>query len=312
MNLILFFCLGLLLPSLAVGEVDTEITEAATTPPESRFVRTATALADATEDERGDFASIALAELAVSYQAEADLARHQLQAGEQDRKLGSWSAAVYGFVDQLVLVQEDIELGFPVELRHLYAQVIGVVTGGRTVILSHPRQDQQAAYEQRVLVDFCARHDCQRLTSLVDGEEPEPIPVTAEGANPTWDFRESGPVCSHRGISLQFSTTAQLGNRRAICRQLMQEAETLAAELAWQRRHGVTIDWPRISMQVTPQRPEHIVTLNKTGDSILVVVPLFYSTQGLLQQLTPWLRSRYDGDDKPLPVKLEAATLGWD
>ena len=312
MNFILSFCIGLLLQVLTVYEARAETAVPEVAPPESRFVRTATALADATDSERSDFASIALAELAVSYQAEADLARHQSLEGKPDRKLGSWSAAVYGFVDQLVLVQEDIELGFPVELRQLYAQVIGVVTGGRTVILSHPREDQQAAYEQRVLADFCARHDCQRLTSMVDGEEPEPIPVTAEGPNPAWDFRESGPACSHRGISLQFATTANLGNRRAICRQLMQEAETLAAELAWQRRHGVVIDWPRLSMQATPLRPEHIVTLNQAGDSILVAAPLFYRTPDLLRQLTPWLRQRYDGDHQAAVVELQAADLGWD
>jgi hypothetical protein len=278
----------------------------------SRFVRTAVALGTATDAERTDFASIALAELAVVYLAEADLARYESRESERGGKLASWSAAVYGFVDQLVLVQEDIDFGFPVELRHLHGQVIGVVSGGRTVILSHPRADQQAAYEQRVLADFCGRHDCARLTQVVAGEEPEPIPVTAAGADPEWDFSTSGPVCKHRGISVQFSTVTQLGTRRTICRQLAQEAETLAAELAWQQRHGVDIDWSRLAIQATPRRPEHIVRLNRAGDSILVSVPLFYSTDGLLQRLTPWLRNRYDGDGQPPDVKLTGSNLGWE
>ena len=275
-------------------------------------MRTAMALGVATESERADFASIALAELAVSYQAEADLARHESMQAGAGRKLGSWSAAVYGFVDQLVLVQEDIELGFPVELRHLYGQVIGVVSGGRTVILSHPRSELQPAFERRVLSDFCGQHDCDRLTSVIDGAEPQPIPVTTAGVSPQWNFSNAGPVCSHKGISVQFANTIQLAKRKAICLQLMQEAESLAGELTWQQRHGVEIDWQQLTIRSTPGRPEHIVQLNRTGDSILVPLPLLSSTAGLLGQLTPWLKTRYVGGQEPTITSFDAGELGWE
>ena len=312
MNNFLQFAVTLTLVSLAWPGFGAEVAEEVEREPQSRFVRTAMALTLATEEERADFASIALAELAVTYLAEADLARHQSRYAERGNKLGSWSAGVYGFVDQLVLVQEDIDYGFPVELRHLYDQVIGVNSAGRTVILTHPRADQQAAYEQQVLTDFCARHDCTSLTTLLAGEEPDPIPVTAASARPEWDFRDSGPVCSHRGIQLRFGSSAELANHRNLCEQLMQEAESLAAELAWQRRHGVSVDWPRLSTAATPGRPEHIIKLNRAGDSILVPLPLLHSTDGLLQQLTPWLRNRYDGESQLAHVELEAAELGWE
>jgi hypothetical protein len=304
--------LGLVLCRLTPVAAAAEALEEASATPHSRFVRTALALQSATDAERTDFASVALSELAVTYQAEADLARHQSRELAGGNKLASWSAAVYGFVDQLVLVQEDIDLGFPVELRHLYGQVIGVVAGGRTVILSHPRADQQSVYELRVLTDFCARHDCPRLTAAAQGGEPEPIPVSAPGVSPHWDFRESGPLCSHRGISLHFTSTTQLTDRRGICQQLMVEAETLAAELAWQQRHGVDIDWADLSIQSTPRRPQHILTLNRAGDSILASVPVFYGTEGLLQQMVPWLKARYDGDGEYANIELDAAALGWE
>jgi hypothetical protein len=304
--------LALALAAPAGMAADAGLVEQENVEARSRFVRTAMALTMATEEERAEFASIALSELAVTYLAEADLARRQSRELERGNKLGSWSAGVYGFVDQLVLVQEDIDYGFPVELRHLYGQVIGVVSGGRTVILNHPRSDQQAAYEQRVLADFCGRHDCDRLTTVADGDAPEAIPVTAAGARPEWDFRETGPVCSHRGILLRFDSSARLADGKNLCRQLMQEAESLAAELAWQRRHGVQIDWSRLSIKATPGRPEHIVQLNQAGDSILVPLPLMHSTRGLLQQLEPWLRHRYDSDEPQADVELQAAALGWE
>ena len=312
MNSRLKLAVGLALLFLIGTASGAEIPGREGTEPLSRFVRTANALAIATEEQRTDFASIALAEMAISYLAEADLARHQSRQLERGNKLDSWSAGVYEFVDQLVLFQEDIDFGFPVEFRHLHGQVIALASGGRTVILSHPRHLQQAAYEQRVLADFCGRHDCERLTKTALDEVQDPIPVTAAIAQPEWKFLEAGAECSHQGIDVRFTSADKLAVRRDICQQLMQEAESLAAELAWQLRHGVPIDWEKLSIGSMPERPEHIIRLNRSGDSILAPLPLLYSTKGLLPRLIPWLQSRYDGDDEPFTVDLDADSLGWE
>lgn len=276
---------------------------------ESRFERTVDALQLAEAPLRADFASIALAELSEIYLAEADLARSESRLAAGDTDLFHWARAVEQFAEQLLLVQEDVSIGLPVELRRYYREVPAVYVAGRTVMLAHPRQAQQAAFEQRVLARFCAGAPCTRLTG--GGEPTAPIPVAPPMAVPAWEFSAAGPLCRYRGLTVQFASAADLARQRTRCVALVTEAEALAAELAWQSRHGVDISWNALAVSATPLRPEHLVMLNTAGDSLLLSLPVINATPGLLEAIGPWLRTRY-GEGEPMPVYLDARSLGWD
>jgi hypothetical protein len=240
--------------------------------------------------------------------AEADLARKQAHEQGNSSKLRGWSSAVDLYASQLALLLEDIELGLPLELQHNGVESITVTVGGRAVILSHPRKDQQAAFEQRVLLDFCGRNDCTVLTAAKFS--PDPIPVSASLVKPVWTFTQTGYVCSHEGIQVLFTSAANLARSRITCKQLLQEMMTLADEIAWQRRHGVSVRWRELSIRATPQRPEHLVLLNSAGDSILVTVPLIYSSPHLLEDIVPWMQG--DGTKAPIAIRLDATRYGWE
>ena len=269
----------------------------------SRFERTILSLAGSSEELRAAFAEVALTELASIYLAEADLARSQAAGADRPGKLLRWSLAVDRYADDLLLVLEDVRQGFPVAVLSGSGEGAILVVAERRVVLSHPRLNQQGVFQQQILADFCAREDCEPLTA--GDEEAEAIPVSPSVVNPLWAFTEQGPVCSHRGLSVRFSSGGNLGRQRGVCHQLFQELAVLATEFAWQRRHGAEVDWPRLAIQSTPHQPEHIVMLNRSGDSILVSVPLLYSAPGLLADVVPWLQAVYGGR-APEPRELRA------
>jgi hypothetical protein len=242
--------------------------------------------------------------------AEADLARAQAAeqaAGARARLLG-WSVAVDQYAGQLMLVLDDVEQGFPVSLRVDQQGPATVTVAGRAVILGHPRADQQSAFEQRVLADFCSRGDCERMTAAI--AKPEPIPVTVARVNPLWTFDSGGPVCSNEGLEVYFHSTRNLATLRGICEELAQELAALATDLAWQRRHGVVIDLDLLTVTATPGRPEHLVRLNAAGDSSLLTLPLLFGSANLLADIKPWLSARVQGDPAP-SIRLDAASYGW-
>lgn len=278
---------------------------------QSRFLRTVSYLQESPPVERADFAAAALAELTTVYMAEADLARSEAAEGKiaERGKLLGWSQAVDQYASQLLVVLDDVEQGFPVSLRPSPQGPVTATVADRAVILGHPRADQQAAYELRVLTDFCSNHDCERMTARA--EEPQPIPASPMHVNPLWTFTEIGPVCSNDGIEVHFGSSRNLPILRGLCEQLMQEAATLAMDLAWQRRHGVTIDWEAMALSATPGRPEHLVRLNAAGDSVLATLPLLFSDAKLLADLAPWLSS-YNAGSKPVTVRLDAGDYGWE
>lgn len=277
----------------------------------SRFHRTVLQLRNTAAGEQAEFASAALAQLAEVYMAEADLARSQARREQvQGRaKLLSWSVAVDQYANQLLLLIDDIDAGYPVKVQAGREGTATVRIAGRAVMLGHPRPGQQAAFEQRVLADFCSRSDCKRMTA--DNVARLPVPVSAGRVSPEWSFNERGPLCSHAGIELYFGSASELAASRRICEELLQEAAALAAEISWQNRHDVVVDWPGLSMTATPRGPEHLVRLNSSGDSILLSMPLLFSSPGLLQDLKPWLRAQAAGTGD-LTVQLNAASYGWD
>ncbi len=281
---------------------------ASATAGESRFQRTTSALQQFPARMSAEFASTALTILTEIYIAEADLARNEAGNAENGAKLMIWAAAVEQYANQLPLMLDDIATGFPVTISETTNSMVGISVAGRFVILSHPRADQQSAYEHRVLGDFCARNHCDQLTP--NAESRSPIPVTAPVVNPNWSFTVDGPLCSSGGISIKFVSARQLGNLRGICRQLFQELSSLATEIRWQKAHGVAIDWEIVDIQPTPQRPEHLVILNASGDAILLSLPLLYSSERLIAELNPWLRAKTSGTAPP-GLHINAATYGW-
>lgn len=281
----------------------------------SRFERTVAYLQRAPAEQQTDFALAALAELVAVYMAEADLARAGSARPEGSPRPGlrGWSVAVDEYANQLLLVLDEVEQGQAVSLRLSHLGPAMVTVADRVVILGHPRADQQGAFEQQVLADFCSRHDCGPVTTAsATSARPEPIPVTVLRVNPVWAFTPSGQTCSIDELQVFFnnSSNSNIATLRGICEQFVQELAALANELAGQQGYGVAIDWDGLALTATPGRPEHLVRVNAAGDSVLVTAPLLFASPKLLADIRPWLAARVGG--KPAPtVRLDAASYGW-
>lgn len=275
---------------------------------DSRFERTITALQVADDDARSRFASVALLELAETYLAEADLARSEADSSEQAQRLVFWSRAVGRYAEGLVALVAAIDQGMPVALRLNEREVPSVSVDGRTVMLAHPRSDQQAGYEQRVLKQFCTGITCTALTAA---RTAQPIPVSPQLVTPDWEFSELGPRCHYRGLSVQFRAPGRLAAQKSICQQFMQEVEMLATEIAWQQRHGVFIEWDAIRIQASPGQPAHLVRLNSSDDSLLLSLPIISSSNALPGAIAPWLQQRFAPAGPP-SIVIDASEQGWD
>lgn len=271
----------------------------------SLFYRTIVALQSAEQDQQQRFAQMSLLALAEIYLAEADLARAEAEASANRGRLIAWSVAVSRYADGLFRLLDEIDSGTPVQLSLNEREVPSVAVDRRMVMLAHPRREQQPAYERRVLEEFCRNGACAALTS----DARQPIPAAGSTLTPEWMFSEQGLQCRHRNLQVSFPP-GDLARQKSLCRQFFEEAEQLATEIAWQQRHSVVIAWDALQIKSTPGRTAHLVSLNNSGDALLLSLPLIESTPGLLADLTPWLRTRFD-PGSPAITKIEALTLQW-
>lgn len=307
----LFACSLWLLVWVATVSFTSSAQQSPTQSPESRsrFQRTVEYLQSASTELQREFAAVAITKLARAYFAEVEIARSEIRAAGKDAGLYAWSIAVNRFAGQLPLLLEDLELGFPVRLTTDVGKFLAITVADRTVILSVPRPSQQSVFEQEILMDFCITHDCEKFTP--SGDEPKPILLATSLVRPQWSFTERDWACSYRGIKIRFQSEKNLANSRLVCEQFLQEVLTLIDEMAWQRGHAVSIEWDKLSIQATPRRPGHVVQLNSAGDSILVTIPVLYSSPGLLEDILPWMQLRLEGQQEA-EIELDAAHYGWE
>jgi|WetSurMetagenome_2_1015567.scaffolds.fasta_scaffold124171_2 hypothetical protein len=275
---------------------------------QTRFQRTVQYLQNASPELRGDFAAIALTNLADAYIAEATLAREEARATGHDANLRGWSVMVDYFARQMPMLLQDIELGLPVRLTIGGDKSLAINVADRIVIVSPPRLNQQGAFEEAILAEFCAKHSCEQFSP--GSAERELIPFATASVRPDWSFTAQESVCSCQGIKVRFKNEQNLANSRLICEQFLHEVTALTDQLAWQQRHGVSIEWDNLDIQSTPHRPEHMVRLNAIGDSVLVTVPVLYSSPDLLRHIVPWMRQRLSSQTE-VSVELDAEHYGW-
>jgi hypothetical protein len=277
---------------------------------DSRFARTVSALDRGDGDSKVAFANIAIAELIEIYNAETDLARNEAHESN-NLKLQGWAAAVEQFNDDLFLVLEDLAVGFPVDFSVRSHGPVVLLVGGRTVLLTHPRAEQQVAYEQRVLIEFCRTNNCDELTAVK--APPEPIPVSVMAGSPVWSFTEDGPVCfSLEGdIRVQFPSIRNLPLFRDQCRQFLYEVRALELDIRWQKRHGVTMEEGRLEIDQQASELEHRVKLNATGDSVLIKLPLLYSSPLVVKRLGPWMSDRIANGATDV-LSIDAVEITWE
>jgi len=281
----------------------------------SRFQRLALSLEQAEPASRSLFARIALLEMAEVHLAEAGLARRQSAQGAQPERLQGWSRAVEAYAGELLRLHDQVERGAPALLLPALVADTGIVVGERSVIISHPRREQQQALEQAILQAFCGREDCVHLLSTEVELASEPVPESPSSRSPSWSFTRSGPMCEQNGLQIQFPATGgrgagNLATHRSLCQQLFAELQLLVAELRLQLGQGVVPDWAALAVTPIPHRPEHSIRLNSAGDSLLLAVPLLQGTPGLLPRVLPWLRPLAESGAAPGLV-LDARELGW-
>lgn len=281
---------------------------AADAEPATRFQRTVQYVQEAAPELRSDFAATALTSMANAYLQEAQLAREQAQRAGKYSHLWAWSANVDRYADQISLLLEDIELGLPVDLSLAGGKSLAITVADRTIIVSHPRLNDQSAFEQGILTAFCASNDCDQFAP--DNGANEPIPVAAARIRPNWTFTAQGSLCAYRGITVQFDNARSMADSRRICEQLLQEIMALAEELAWQQRYAVTIEWERLVVHPIQHSTEQSVQINTLGDTVLVAIPMLYRSAGLLQQLIPWMRAQVNGQ-QGVNIELRADKYGW-
>ncbi|MFV0478706.1 MAG: hypothetical protein ACK5ME_12860 [Parahaliea sp.] len=280
----------------------------------SRFDQLVTALQGAALEDKADFAHDALAELYALYSAESDLARSEERVSKKGSGLRQWATSVDSFSQRLMHAAEQVDAGAWVDISYRHTGVqLWLPELDLRILLEHPRQSQQAAYERAVLASFCRAYRCDRLLLAGSDRGEQKTHERSSGISPppvvmVWTFSAGGPSCQANGLELKFAASQNADNVREPCRQLHREMSAVLQELRWQQRRGVQIEWTELAIEPASSSG-HVIKLNHYGDAALIDAPLIADSTGLLTIISDWLQSRVNSDTGR--ASIEAGMWVW-
>ena len=209
--------------------------------PAGRLNELALAIVDEHVVMHSDLAQIALTELAVTYEDEATRARQDARAMKPG--LWRWSAAVQDLATQYRALAESITIATPIEISVGPENSLFLTIDGRLVAISSPRMNEQAAFEQTIITQFCTLNRCDELLAAPAATGVEPG-IDYQSGNTRWSFSQnSGPVCtSTDGLQFQFNSMENLGRKRQVCARTVAELDALATAIAGEVADGARVD----------------------------------------------------------------------
>ncbi|MBT8117507.1 MAG: hypothetical protein KJO66_06710 [Gammaproteobacteria bacterium] len=263
------------------------------TVPVSRLNELALAVLDEHVVMQFDLAQIALSELAAVYENEAMRARQDARAKKPG--LWRWAAAVQNLATDYRILAESITMTTSIEISIGPENSLFLTIDKRLVAISSPRMNEQAAFEQNIITQFCALNRCEDLLAVPVAVAAAPV-IDHRGGNTRWSFSQnSGPVCaSTDGLQFQFNSMENLGRKRQVCTRTVTELDALATAIAGEVADGARVDWNRLAIHSLADGDEQ-VTINGVGHYVRLPLPVLAERGELLELVRPWLAAKVRG-----------------
>lgn len=251
-------------------------------------------LAEAPPAVRREFAGLVVDALVLAYEMELDPALFERRRGmPEQRKLLRWQHATAPLLAELYALQAGLYLANDVEIHLDRHNRILLRIDGRPLWVAWPRVDTQTRIERELAAEFCRRHDCGRAdVGAVAGARP--IPAASQG---TWVLSQQRPPAweSADGLRCEFADLSDRAGKEAACRAVVADLRGLADALEAAARHGESVQWEHLALQVEPVGALHRVVVNERGDYVQVSLPVLAQAPVDWGAARRWLRARAEG-----------------
>lgn len=271
-----------------------------------RLNQLAARLADGPAPLQADLARIALTELAAVYADEAQRAQRDMRRQPGDHNLHGWAAGVQRLSNDYSTLADTVSVDTPIELSIGPDHSLNLIVAGQLAVISSPRMNEQAAFEQRIIEQFCILNRCEDLLD----DQVASVAVDSTSPPPQWNFSDkTGPVCtSGDGLEFQFRNLDNLERKRAACASAVAELHQLASAIAGETAAGVRVDWGTLAIYNRPDPDQQKVVLNTNGDSVQLSLPFLAAQQELFAMVRPWLAANVR-DERYTLVVINAGRL---
>lgn len=282
------------------------ITPASAATTHTALTRLADSLVGAPAPLRADLAQAALLELSAAYAREAQRAREDLRNRPGKTDLRRWANAIDNLAADYASLAATITPMTPVDVSIGPDHDLHLTVDGQPVVVAGPRPREQAALEQRILVNYCTLNLCdpgEYASTAVSLGSNIAISISpyASGAGDNavitrWSFSPIGPSCgTDDGLEFQFANADVLRQKRTLCTAIVTELQQLAALITRQAAMGIAVDWNALRIEPIDSGAQQ-VNLNSGGTTIDMPLPFLVALPELFELARPWLAAKVRGE----------------
>lgn len=249
------------------------------------------------EFDRVDFAWVAIAEMATSFEAAAERSKQARAKNEYARrKLQRWRSSTRAYAQHLRQQLAAIQQGAPVSVHVQAPSTLVVLTNGQPTVINGPQAADQGELARQILLNYCSLHDCheqQILEQAQSADRTDPI----EHPDGQWSFGQglSPSYETPDGLVFEFQRMEHREAAQAACDRLAGELRLLASRLRQLHQAGTPVAWHRLRILSAGGSEQHRVLINDAGRSLLMTLPDLYLAQDLMREAAPWLEARAEG-----------------
>ena len=235
--------------------------------------------------ERIRFVTIALDELARSYESELVTAARDRRKPRDPASLARWRAAARTAIDDARALAATL---LPQDEARIYVDPgssLRFVVHGRTVMVDTPRVGERANLGSRIVARYCGVVQCPELLAPRSAQ-----PRFRAG----WSFsaRQAAFVETSVGLGFRFDDLDDLRTRKQACETFVAALLASAEQVGWLRDRGALVEWDAFHLALLPDSGASVLVLNHYGDYV-ELSPRPYEVPRA--PLTAWFRARLEG-----------------
>ncbi len=237
------------------------------------------------------FAKVALKEMALTYEEEAEKSSNELPEDIDDRrKLHRWSNSTLDYARHLHTVSDSItELSSIVIDTDVNGELLIIVDKQPFFIISPSIHDPETL-DQRIIDTICQNRECN-LELLKLKEEEDTVTVVIEA---DWQLsdRSRPEYVTGDGLHFIFNDIENRVNKQNACLKIIKELKLVTDLLSQANEDGMYIDWEYIKVQKVGDKDRFKLVMNRAGESILIEARELAKLPDFTQSLSPWLKAR--------------------
>ena len=247
------------------------------------------------EFDRVDFAWVAIAEMAASFEAAAERSAYSRAKNETaKKKLQRWRSSTWAYAQHLREQLLAIQQGAPVAVHVQAPSTLVVLTNGQPTVINGPQALDQGELARQILLNYCALHDCPEQEIL---EQEQSSADAIEPPNGQWSFDQalSASYETPDGLVFEFRRLDDREAAQGACDRLVAQMRLLASRLRTLHQAGTPVAWDRLRILSAGGSDQHRVLINDAGRSLLLSLPDLYLAQDLVREAAPWLEAQAEG-----------------